>query len=317
MKMRAMQSVVLALLVFATGYFLRDETALLGSSPSAANSGITKAGKTRIGRNVDLVFTGPFVFVEQGPNLMVYLPDVAEHYPPVAVSSGDYVNIITLGRGDYEFTKGISPAGSFPAPSMPVENASLLSYGQSQVKLPGGMPKGAYYLSLKLPVPMQIAPWNADPIRISDQPPAPPVALDGPRLATTTILRYTSAASIKQLLEIDGPSSFVWLPTAKPIGSESIIAIKVAPFKRDDMHTHAKAAFDALKNLIGLPPSTSISFPPPHSQYPRNVPYFQGVLPQDLVDVMPGEIGDCYGPDCPATKGMHSDCMAPSVLITQ
>ena len=306
MKNRRMQFLVLGLLLICLVYYPQGAADLLGQTKPAAKHSIGSRGAKLTSTSLDLVFTGPFVFVEKTNGIEVWLADVPDHHPPVAVSSGDYVNIVTLASGSYDFSSGIVPAKSMPIPLIPVSNTSILSFSASNENLPGA-PQEHPYLTMTLPIPDAIAPWNADPLQVSSLSTAPPVSASDPRLATTTILRYTLDG--QNHLKMTDLKGFVWVPTADQIGGESIVAISVQPNEMENQHIHAQKAFDTVRNMIGL--KRTIRFPSTSLYYVRNVPLNKGVLPQELVAVLPGRL-----PDDVTTKGTHTDCMAPSMLIT-
>jgi hypothetical protein len=198
---------------------------------------------------LDLVFTGPFAFRQQADGILVLLPDIEDHNPPTAITSGDLAHVKTLQRGNYDFTKGVQPTAGNPKPVIPVQTTAVFSVSASLEHLPA-TPQETPYLAMKLPTPREIVPWNADPLQISTQSPVPPTT-PSQRLATLVILRYDTLAS--DTPELDGPNGFVWKPLAVPLGTERIVTISVEPTDEDDLHTHARKAFKHLKVMLAEP----------------------------------------------------------------
>jgi hypothetical protein len=246
---------------------------------------------------LNIVLAGPFAIVEHADGIVVYLPAIEDHNPPTAISSGDLAHIRTLQPGGYDFTKGVEGNTGSIAPLIPVPNTSVFKVSAAAENLPQP-PKEQPYLSIKLPVPREIVPWNADPLQISDQSPVPPNTPSA-RYATVTILRYDAQPS--DALELDGPNGYVWKPVATPLGTERIVTIAVEPVQEDDHHTHARNAFKHLTNLLGL--KRSIEFPPLPVGYIRNIPLTPNALPSQLVVALPGD------------RGRLNDCKAASVLV--
>jgi hypothetical protein len=250
--------------------------------------------------SVDILLNGPFAIVEQPDgSLVVLLPDIEGHNPPIAVAHGDFTNITTLQRGKYAFSGLVNISGK-TTPKLPVACAAIFSVSATAEQLPSKLGETPY-LQITLPKPRETSPWNADDLEIASQNPVPkntPVR----RLGTTTILRYD--VDNTKSVEMDGPNGFAWNPKIQPFGAERIIAISVEPVSEDDQHTHALDAFKHLTHMLGL--SRFVDFPTQTDT--RNQPLTPNELPQELTDVLPGLKS--------VLKGRINDCKAPAVLVT-
>lgn len=273
-------------------------------------------------QTLDIVFNGPFAFFQQPGSMLVLLPDVEDHNPPTAISSGDMAHIVHLRRGAYDFTHGIlSSTTALQAP--PVLNTYV--YPVSTKVDPSSLGEKPYF-TMKLPIPSQIVPWNADPLGFSLTSSSVLPDIKGPRYATLTILRYKmDSSSDIQLLGLKGLDKFVWCPMAAPIGTERIVTISVEPANPDNTeHQHAKNAFNHLKNMLGLTlfisfPNVAVPLPP------RNTPLiYPFVLPKELTDALPGsnvptlmEFTSARSPkSLELFGGPLNDCRVSALLVT-
>jgi hypothetical protein len=267
------------------------------SNKSSVSANPVESPGAAKGMTLDVVLAGPFVIVEQANGVVVYLPDIEDHNPPTAITSGDLGHIRTLQRGDYDFTKGVNNNSGKITALNPVPGAQVFTVSASAEHL-STPPLEKPYLSIKLPRPREVVPWNADPLQISDQSPVLP-STPKTRYATVTILRFDSLAS--DIPEMDGPNDFVWKPKAKPLGTDRIVTIVVEPVQEDDNHTHGHNAFRHMTTLLGL--KRFIEFPPIPASYIRNIPLTANVLPPQLVNALPGD------------KNKLNDCKAAGILV--
>ncbi len=284
---------LMILLVVLLPYSSEKSLASDASQAKSHRSTPPTAGKLTL----DVVLAGPFIVVEQAQGIVVYLPDIEDHNAPTAITSGDLAHVRTLLRGDYDFTKGVRGNVGKIATLNPVKGTDVFTVSAGTEHLPTP-PLEKPYLSIKLPRPREVVPWNADPLQISDQSPVP-AGTPAKRYATVMILRYDSL--ISDVPEMDGPNDFVWKPKAVPLGSDRIVTMVVDPAKEDDLHTHGHNAFRHMTTLLSL--KRFIEFPPTPVGYIRNLPLTPNVLPSQLVNALPGD------------KNKLNDCKAASILV--
>ena len=152
----------------------------------------------------------------------------------------------------------------------------MLSFSQKKSSL-SAAPKKKPYMTIKLPIPRQIVPWDADPITVSDSSTESSAATT-PRLSTLTILRYDfQDGDAPEMTALGQPT---WKPKPIPYGTERVLVIAVTTPKAqtgEEEHKPARDAFDELAKVLGL--NLKIDFP--SVPYTRNQPLNPGVLPDE------------------------------------
>ncbi len=270
---------------------------------------------------LDLIVGGPFAFVQKNDSLIIWIPNVKDHPKPIGLALTDIPHLGDRPRefekGDYDFTKGIRPstAGNI---LVPVQAASILSWSVNKYNL-SATPKKKPYLTIKLPIPREIVPWNADLITVSDTGTGSNVATT-PRLSTMVILRYQfQDGDVPEMTAAGQPT---WKAMPIPNGSERILLLAVNPpdpKEGEDEHMHARAAFSELAKMVGV--KQTIDFP--SGTYTRNQPLVPGVLPDDLLEILDmtalkpaGALKANLGIFI-ETFGKMNDCKASNALITK
>jgi hypothetical protein len=261
-------------------------------------------------QTLDLILGGPFVFVRQSNCLnknedciAVWIPDVASHTKPILFGfEGQFYELERM-PADYTLT-GMTPSTVSGYNFLyPVVGASSWVIPGKTLHIPPA-PKKKPYLILKLPIPKEIVPWNADPLEPSITSPGS-YAPGKHSFATMTILRYAYDDSKPLVLSsppAQGSKGLELDLKAPSAGSERVLVIQVIPQKPDpagDEHQHSKEAYQELTAMLGL--NGSLSFPPLPVGYTRNFPLSTlVVLPDDLmrfintgVTVNRGRINDC------------------------
>lgn len=261
-------------------------------------------------QTLNIILGGPFVFVRQSNCLnnnedciAVWIPDVASHSKPILFGfEGQFYELERM-PADYTLT-GMTPSKSSGYNFIcPVKGASSWVIPGKTLHIPPA-PKKKAYLILKLPIPKEIAPWNADPLEPSVTSPAPYTPGKGQSFATMTILRYDYDDSKPLVLNsppVNGSKGLDLNLEAPGVGSERVLVIQVIPRKPDptgDEHKHSREAYNKLAATLGL--KGTLNFPTLPSGYKRNVPLVPNVLPDDLlrfintsVTVNRGRINDC------------------------
>ena len=269
---------------------------------------------------LDLIIGGPFAFVQKGDSLIIWIPNVKGHPKPFGVGLTDIPHLgdrpREFERGDYDFTKGIRPSAASNV-VVPVQGASILSWSIRKYNL-SATPKKKPYLTIKLPIPREIVPWNADSMTVSDTATGSNVATT-PRLSTMAILRYDFQDGDAPEMTASGQPT--WKATPIPNGTERILLLAVKPpdpKPGEDEHVHARAAFSELAKMVGV--KQTIDFP--SGTYTRNQPLVSGVLPDDLLEILGADVSAPVG----ALKaqfgtlveifGKINDCKASNALVS-
>jgi hypothetical protein len=275
---------------------------ILTAIVALALTGCPKPPKT-----LDLIFGGPFTFVRQSKCIggaedciAVWLPDVPGHSKPILFGINGQLN--ELDPGDYQLL-GMT-AGPLTQ-TTPVPKTAVWTLPGKKLQIPPA-PKNPYF-TLKLPVPREIVPWNADPLVPSIVSPSPYSMDEQPHLATMVILRYTYDGA--QQLTLLGNKIQMTLNTPK-VGNEHVLTIHVIPPKPaqgEDPHAHSKEAFLKTLEMLGL--KGDISFPEVQG-FQRNTPVDpQGLLPDDLLNYINSQASVSEG------HGRINDCKAPAVFV--
>ena len=278
--------------------------------PIQGSSSHSVQSPPRSKQTFNLILGGPFVFVRQSNCLnktedciAVWIPDVKSHSKPTLFGfEGQFYELERM-PADYTLT-GMTPSNE-PGYKFvwPVKGASSWVIPGKTLHVPPA-PKKKPYLILKLPIPKEIAPWNADPLEPAVTSPVPHTPEKGQSFATMTILRYDYDDAKPLVLSsppVQGSKGLEFNLEAPSVGSERVLVIQVVPRKPDptgDEHKHSKEAYKKVTAMLGL--KGSLSFPPLPPGYKRNVPPNPNVLPDDLlrfintgVTVNKGRINDC------------------------
>ena len=205
-------------------------------------------------QTLDLILGGPFVFVRESNCLnktedciAVWIPDVASHSKPILFGfEGQFYELERM-PADYTLT-GMTPSAVSGYNFLyPVTGASSWVIPGKTLHIPPA-PKKKPYLILKLPIPKEIVPWNADPLEPSITSPAL-YAPGKQSFATMTILRYAYDDSNPLVLSsppAHGSKGLELNLEAPSVGSEHVLLIQVIPQKPDpagDEHQHSKEAY--------------------------------------------------------------------------
>ena len=267
-------------------------------------------------QTLDLILGGPFVFVRESNCLnktedciAVWIPDVASHSKPILFGfEGQFYELERM-PADYTLT-GMTPSAVSGYNFLyPVTGASSWVIPGKTLHIPPA-PKKKPYLILKLPIPKEIVPWNADPLEPSITSPAL-YAPGKQSFATMTILRYAYDDSNPLVLSsppAHGSKGLELNLEAPSVGSEHVLLIQVIPQKPDpagDEHQHSKEAYKELTATLGL--KGSLSFPALPVGYKRNIPLNPGVLPADLLRFINTNVT--------MNKGRINDCKAMAVFV--
>jgi hypothetical protein len=278
-----------------------------GSSSSTATSNpttATKASDQGKPLSFDIILAGPFAYVQNSDTLEVWIPKVEGHNRPFGVGTGDSV-VRSFDSGNYDFTTGIQPS-KVTKLLAPVQGASVFQLSRAKNTIRKSPGKGLF-MTIKLPIPREIIPWNADPIQIdSANPPKTTPEL----LSTVVILRFDRTAGDSPLMTAPGEAN--WQPKSEDTGTEHIILLGVnppEPSQGEDEHVHAKHAFKALTALLGV--KLNIAFP--QVPYTRNQPLTPGVLPDDLIQFLAPSGGG--GKLRVGIFGKTNDCKTANILV--
>jgi hypothetical protein len=307
-----------ALLALCVGCNHSDSSPKSGSATSQMKPAQAAAPIT-----LDLIVGGPFAFAQRNDSLIIWIPNVKDHPKPFGVGLTDIPHLGDRPRefeqGDYDFTKGIRPSAASNV-LVPVQAASILSWSVKKYNL-SATPKKKPYLTIKLPIPREIIPWNADPMTVSDTATGSNAATT-PRLSTMAILRYEFQDGDAPEMTATGQPT--WKATPIPNGTERILFLAVNPpdpKPGEDEHVHARAAFSELAKMVGV--KQTIDFP--SVTYTRNQPLVPGVLSNDLSEIL-GAGADATAPAGTLKAqfgilveifGKINDCKASNVLVTQ
>jgi hypothetical protein len=270
---------------------------------------------------LDLLVGGPFAFVQKNDTLIIWIPNVKGHPKPIGLGLTDVVNVgdrpKEFEQADYDFRKGIR-ASAASRILVPVLGDGILTWSVNKYKL-AGTPKKKPYLTIKLPIPREIVPWNADPITVTDSATGTSAATT-PRLSTMAILRYDFQDGDAPEMTATGQPT--WKPTPFSYGSERLLLLAVTPpdpKPGEDEHIHARAAFAELAKMVGV--KQTINFP--NITHTRNQPLVPGVLSPDLAEILGASSSTPAG----ALKtqmgvlveifGKINDCKASNALVTQ
>jgi hypothetical protein len=271
-------------------------------------------GTAKSVHTLDLILGGPFVFMRQSncinmtdDCIAVWIPDVASHGKPILFGFESQLYELERMPADYTLT-GMIAAANFN-PLTPVTGASSWVIPGKTLKIPP-TPQKTPYLILKLPIPKEIVPWNADPLEPTITSPVMYAPGKQP-FATMTIFRYDYDDS--KLLELTSPpvsgSKGLELDLEVPsVGKERVLMMQVIPQKPDpagDEHQHSREAYQELMNILGL--KGNIAFPPLPAGYKRNIPIHPGVLPDDLLYFINSGVT--------VSKGRINDCKAMAVFV--
>ena len=274
---------------------------------------------------LDIIIGGPFVFVQgvncasqSSPCVSAWAPKVQGHMGVIALAN--QAQFKKFDSGDYDFTSGIHRSDTTTLVT-PVLNASVYSTS-SKVQSLSSTPKKKPFATLLLPNPREIVSWNADPMTIASN--GSPVATSPTdNLATLTILRYDYQQG--DTLAIKSGANLFWTPQPIALGTERIIVIGFVPENpatNGDEHLHAKMAFQAATNMLGL--KWKITFNAPPANFERNRPPDSNwPLPQDLLNFIDNtDTQDIKAEPSTLTKleyeirGKINDCKAPAILVT-
>jgi hypothetical protein len=281
------------------------------STPSEATR--TEAKLSPAAPTLDLIVGGPFIFVQDANNLTLWIPDVKGHSKPLGLGEGAEPR--SFEKGQYEFTKGLRSAAATKL-LVPVPDSGMLSFSRSKNGLSTRARKSPY-LTVKLPIPREILPLNADPISVSD-PTTGAAAASSSRLSTLTILRYDFQTG--DAPEMDGQGQ-PWKPRPIEHGTEQILLLAIIPpqpEKGQDEHQHARDAFAEMTKLLGI--KRKIDFP--DVTYTRNQPFVRGIVSDDLLDFLgivhlaPAKSQASLSTIPVRVFGKINDCKAPAALIT-
>jgi hypothetical protein len=266
---------------------------------------------------LDVVVVGPFAFVEKADGLEIWIPEVEGHSQPFAVGIGDS-EVRSFERAHYDFTGGIG--GSQLAKLVfPVQSADIYQLSRRATKV-AEVPKKKPYMTVKLPIPREIVPWNADPMQVAKKG-VNPNTVNRQLLATAVILRFDYKEG--DLLQMTATSQPTWKPRTKKLGAERMILLgsnPPFPLSNEEEHKHAQIAFKQLTALLGV--KLNLAFPA--MQYKRNQPLIPGVLPDELLEVLGAAAGQTghFTRSLPSmdavrnTFGKTNDCKALVLLVT-
>lgn len=252
--------------------------------------------------------------MQNNDSLMLWIPNVKGHSKPLGVGLG--AEIRSFERADYDFTQGIHASATTNV-LVPVKVASMLSLSRTKYGL-SAKPRTKPYLTVKLPIPREIVPWNADPITVSD-PATGTSSATTVRLSTMTILRYDFQANDSPQMTAQGQPT--WKREPIEVGTERILLLGVIapiPQNGEDEHEHARRAFLELTKVVGV--SRNIDFPT--MTYTRNQPLEPGVVPDDLMKVVGFDATirsvamKAHADTFFNIFGKINDCKAPAVLLT-
>jgi hypothetical protein len=234
---------------------------------------------------LDVVLQGPFVVERTSSDISVLVPNVPNHSAPL-LEGASPLNSRILDAGEYTLT--ISNPGSGATNIVnPVAGTSLLNVAGKTEHLSSD-PSKLRYLRLTLPLPLEVVPWNADPMWISNITPIPPNT-GAVRLAVLVVLRYQFSPSTTIRLtghEDDGTPISDTL-TSLSSGNEHFIFL-VQGMTQDDVSDHptALASFEKMKQLEP-PLSRYLDIPDLGGVNPgRNQPLLPNVEPKDLTDFL-------------------------------
>ena len=294
------------------------------SSPtptSPANSAMKPSQPTAVPVTLDLILGGPFALVQKNDSLIIWIPNVKGHSKPFGLGLTDVPRLgdrpPEFDQASYDFTKGIRPSAASRI-LVPVQDASILTWSVTKYKLLA-TPKKKPYLTIKLPIPREIVPWNADPITVTDSATGANAATTK-RLSTMAILRYDFQDGDAPEMSATGQPT--WKPKPFENGTERILYLGVMPpepKQGEDEHAHARAAFSELTKMVGV--KQTIAFQNVTS--PRNEPLSPGVLPDDLSEVLnitsstsAGTLRTKFATDV-ELFGKINDCKASNALVTR
>lgn len=316
MRFRRWAVVVTALLAVAV--------ATMQASPSEKARGA--AANTPLSGLLDVVLQGPFILEKTTKNMVVLIPNVPNHTVPLLAGASPLTSR-PLNPGEYAMD--ISDPGSGAAKiTNPVAGTTILRAAGKAERL-NSDPNSLRYLRIMLPLPLEVVPWNADPMWMSTVTPIPPET-DAVRLAVMVVLRYQYSASTKITLsgtEKDGTAiqdSFGSLP----FGNEHFIFL-VQGMKTDDVvdHPTALASFDKMKELEPRLARYLVFPDMGATNTVRNQPVIPNVEPQDLTNFLTSN-GSVQVPlvqpqgkpglDARANMQMlllHTDCKAPVIYV--
>jgi hypothetical protein len=283
----------------------------------------TKGRRNTTGLSLDIIVGGPFAFVEaqscapsSQPCLEVWAPAVAGHTGIIGFGGSGELKQFT--GGDYDFTVGVHPAGSTGVDA-PVVGASILTVSAASAHLPPT--PSSPYATIKLPMPREIVPWNADPMQIASTTPVPSTTTPQ-TLATLTVLRYDFQDS--NMLEVDDASGAFWKPHPFPSGNERVLLIGIIPQDPavgEDQHVHATEAFNSMMTMVGL--TRFANFIDPPTGFQRNRPLNSASpLPPDLQNIIDSlATGTSMNRNSLSKMdvgilGRINDCKAPALLVT-
>jgi hypothetical protein len=268
---------------------------------------------------LDLIIGGPFAFVQESDSLIIWIPNVKKHSKPFGLGLTDIKNLGDRPRefdqADYDFTKGIR-ASAATTVLVPVQDAGILVWSRKKYGL-SDTPKKTPYLTIKLPIPREIVPWNADPITVSDAATGSKLATTT-RLSTMTILRYDFQPGDAPEMVAKGKPT--WAPKPFSNGSENVLLLAVLPPNPgpfEDEHKHARAAFSELTKLVSV--RQTIGFPSVANT--RNSPLVPGVLPDDLLEILVADVSAPAGALKAQVGGLIeifgkiNDCKSSNVLV--
>ena len=271
------------------------------------------APATQSSHMLDIILGGPFVFMRQSnclngkDCLKIWIPAVPSHSNPILFGLQGQLYQFESPKTDYTLI-GMTPAQNW-TPLHPVVGSDVWTINGKTFHA-SAIPKKDLYLSLSLPIPKEIAPWNADPMTPKITSPVPNTP-EQHSLATMTILRYDYDDS--QILQLTAPASkksdgvdISFKPLA--VGNERVVLIEVIPKQPrygEDDHIHSHEAAQEAFATLGL--KGDVDFPPLPTGYTRNVPLTQGVLPDDLVNFINSLVI--------INKGRINDCKAMAIFV--
>jgi hypothetical protein len=287
------------------------------SSSSTTPESRVVTAKPVISPSLDLIIGGPFAFVQKSDSLIIWIPNVKGHGKPFGLGLTDIPNLgdrpRVFAQAEYDFTKGIRPSAGTTVLA-PVQDAGILVWSRKKYGL-SETPKKPY-LTIKLPIPREIVPWNADPIAVTDATTGSSSAMTT-RLSTMTILRYDYQPGDTPEMVAKGQPTW----TAKPIsnGSEEFLVLGVRPPEPkwyEEEHKHARVAFSELTKMVSI--KQAISFP--SVKYTRNSPLVPGVLPDDLLAILVAHVSTLDALKTQNRKlveilGKINNCKSSNVLV--
>jgi hypothetical protein len=183
-----------------------------------------------------LVLQGPFVICEKGSDdLLILVPD------PTLLQDLHYYPHFYTALWEHEFTDVTTK--DFELKNLPLAKKTTFANNDAEVvQYPGTCPKGRYYMSLKVPRPLEI--WRLWPVSAREGKDCKHAK---PRnLSTEIVLRYDSV-DLGTIKFWDGTDHDVGLIA---VGTEAMMTFEMNPV--GDNANHDSYAFDSMAKMASV-----------------------------------------------------------------